>query len=131
MTIRFLSVARRELDDAFAWYERQSAGLGYEFLDELDRVARRIRTYPDSGEIRDSHLFGDGVNSVCVKLDKRPPQARIPPMKAREPGPSLTEVRNMGSVPLFRRNMGSVPLFRHVVCTQWYMPGIVVHEEDP
>jgi plasmid stabilization system protein ParE len=48
VTIRFLSVARRELDDAFAWYERQSAGLGYEFLDEMDRVVRRIGVYPDS-----------------------------------------------------------------------------------
>jgi hypothetical protein len=48
VTIRFLSVARQELDDAFAWYERQSAGLGYEFLDELDRVVRRISVYPDS-----------------------------------------------------------------------------------
>jgi plasmid stabilization system protein ParE len=48
VTIRFLSVARQELDDAFAWYERQSAGLGYEFLDELDRVVRRVSVYPDS-----------------------------------------------------------------------------------
>jgi len=46
--IRFLSVARRELDDAFAWYESQSAGLGCEFLDELDRAVRRIRSYPNS-----------------------------------------------------------------------------------
>jgi len=48
VTIRFLSVARQELDDAFAWYERQSAGLGYEFLDDLDRVVHRINAYPDS-----------------------------------------------------------------------------------
>lgn len=48
MKIRFLSVARRELDDAFIWYESQSAGLGYEFLDELDRIVRRIKAYPDS-----------------------------------------------------------------------------------
>jgi len=53
--------------------------------------------------MRDSHLFGDGVNSVCVKLDKRPPQARIPPMKAREPGPSMTEVRDMASIPPLER----------------------------
>ncbi len=48
MRIRFLSTARQELDDAFAWYERQSAGLGYEFLDELDRTVHRIKAYPDS-----------------------------------------------------------------------------------
>ena len=48
MNIRFLAVARQELDDAVDWYEQQSAGLGYEFLDELDRVVRRIKSYPDS-----------------------------------------------------------------------------------
>jgi plasmid stabilization system protein ParE len=46
--IRFLAVARQELDDAFVWYERQSPGLGYEFLGELDRAVRRINAYPDS-----------------------------------------------------------------------------------
>jgi plasmid stabilization system protein ParE len=46
--IRFLSVARRELDDAFTWYESHAVGLGYEFLDEMDRVVRRIKAYPDS-----------------------------------------------------------------------------------
>ena len=48
MNLRFLSVARQELDDAFVWYERQSPGLGYEFLDEIDRTIHRIRAYPDS-----------------------------------------------------------------------------------
>jgi hypothetical protein len=48
VTIRFLAVARRELDDTVEWYERQSHGLGYEFLDELDRVVRRINAYPES-----------------------------------------------------------------------------------
>lgn len=48
MTVRFLAVARQELDDAFVWYERQSSGLGYEFLDEIDRTIHRIKAYPDS-----------------------------------------------------------------------------------
>jgi len=48
VTVRFLAVARQELDDAFVWYERQSSGLGYEFLDEIDRTIHRITAYPDS-----------------------------------------------------------------------------------
>jgi plasmid stabilization system protein ParE len=48
VNLRFLSSARQELDDAFVWYERQSPGLGYEFLDEFDRTIHRIRAYPDS-----------------------------------------------------------------------------------
>lgn len=42
MRIRFLIPAQRELDDAVAWYEDQVAGLGLEFLDELDRAVRRV-----------------------------------------------------------------------------------------
>ncbi len=49
MTLRFLSIARRELDDAFVWYNEQAEGLGVEFLDELDRAVRRIAAYPLSG----------------------------------------------------------------------------------
>jgi plasmid stabilization system protein ParE len=48
MTVRFLAIARQELDDAFDWHERQSSGLGYEFLDEIDRTVHRIKAYPDS-----------------------------------------------------------------------------------
>jgi len=32
MKIRFLELAERELDDAVAWYDSQSYGLGMEFL---------------------------------------------------------------------------------------------------
>lgn len=46
MKIRFLSIAGQELDDAFAWYERQSAGLGYEFLDEVDERSIESRLTP-------------------------------------------------------------------------------------
>lgn len=46
MKVRFLSLAEREVEDAFAWYEEQSVGLGREFLDELDRAVRRIATFP-------------------------------------------------------------------------------------
>ena len=49
MTIRFLSISQRELDDAVAWYDGQAEGLGMEFLDELDRAVRRIAAYPFSG----------------------------------------------------------------------------------
>ena len=48
MKLRFLILAQRELDDAVAWYNEQVAGLGQEFLDELDRVVRRAVTFPMS-----------------------------------------------------------------------------------
>jgi len=46
--LRFLILAQRELDDAVAWYNEQAAGLGQEFLDELDRTVRRAVTFPMS-----------------------------------------------------------------------------------
>jgi len=48
MRIRFLHLAQRELDDAVAWYDARGEGLGKEFLDELDRAIRRIKTFPFS-----------------------------------------------------------------------------------
>jgi hypothetical protein len=44
--VRFLTLAQQELDDTVAWYNEQAAGLGQEFLDELDRVVRRAVTFP-------------------------------------------------------------------------------------
>ena len=46
MNIRFLSIANQEVDDAVTWHNEQADGLGRDFLDELDRVVRLIRTYP-------------------------------------------------------------------------------------
>ncbi len=46
MKVRFLTLAQREVDDAVSWYEQQAVGLGLEFLDELDRVVRLVRSYP-------------------------------------------------------------------------------------
>ena len=48
MKVRFLSLARAEMDDAFVWYEDQAVGLGYEFLDALDQAIRLITSFPDS-----------------------------------------------------------------------------------
>jgi plasmid stabilization system protein ParE len=44
--VRFLTVAQRELDDAVVWYNEQAAGLGQDFLDELDRAVRRAVAFP-------------------------------------------------------------------------------------
>ena len=48
MKVSFLTLAQQELDDAVVWYNEQAAGLGREFLDELDRVVRRAVTFPMS-----------------------------------------------------------------------------------
>ena len=37
MKVSFLPVAQTELDEVFSWYEKQSIGVGYEFLDEFNQ----------------------------------------------------------------------------------------------
>ena len=48
MTRRFTILPQAELDvsDAAAWYEERRAGLGDDFLDELDSVLRRVIKNP-------------------------------------------------------------------------------------
>lgn len=46
MNIRFLSLADQEVDDAVRWYEEKEEGLSRDFLDELDRIVRLVKTYP-------------------------------------------------------------------------------------
>lgn len=48
MKIRFLVLARQEVDDAVTWYDQQVKGLGRDFLDELDQAVRRIVSLPES-----------------------------------------------------------------------------------
>lgn len=48
MKVQLLAIAKQELDDAVAWYDEQSAGLGREFLDEIDRAVRRAAAFPRS-----------------------------------------------------------------------------------
>jgi len=46
MNIRFLTLAQQEVDDAVFWYSNQTEGASREFLDELDRAVRLIKSYP-------------------------------------------------------------------------------------
>lgn len=46
MNVRFLTLAQQEVDEAVVWFDERAEGKGIEFLDELDRVVRRVRAYP-------------------------------------------------------------------------------------
>jgi plasmid stabilization system protein ParE len=45
-SVRVRPEADRDVEAAFAWYEDQRAGLGREFLHELDVVYERIANFP-------------------------------------------------------------------------------------
>ena len=48
MEIIFLSPARDELNEAIAYYNGQSEGLGYEFAAEVKKTLERIIQYPNA-----------------------------------------------------------------------------------
>ncbi|MFT2097763.1 type II toxin-antitoxin system RelE/ParE family toxin [Marinomonas sp. 2405UD66-6] len=48
MNVRFLKPAELELDDAFEYYQSLLGGLGYEFVDEIERSIERIKKFPTS-----------------------------------------------------------------------------------
>ena len=46
MNVRFLTLAQQEIDEAVVWFNEQDDGKGVDFLDELDRVVRLVKSYP-------------------------------------------------------------------------------------
>ena len=48
MTVRFLEVAQRELDEAIAYYNSQVPGLGDAYLVESVATIERIRRFPEA-----------------------------------------------------------------------------------
>jgi toxin ParE2 len=47
-SVRFLDVAQAELDEAVAYYDAESAGLGGQFLIEVLATLDRIGSYPEA-----------------------------------------------------------------------------------
>jgi len=46
VNVRFLTLAQQEIDEAVVWFNEQVDGAGLDFLDELDRVVRLVKSYP-------------------------------------------------------------------------------------
>jgi plasmid stabilization system protein ParE len=49
MTISFHPFAERELNEAAAYYDRETEGLGAAFLSEIERTSASLTEFPDSG----------------------------------------------------------------------------------
>ena len=77
------------MTEAALFYEQRLAGLGYEFLDELERCAARIVAFPESGQHCYEHfrraivarfpfsvvyeILPDGILIVAVAHQRRRP----------------------------------------------------------
>ena len=62
MKFRFLSTALLELSESSDYYEKEIAGLGIEFLDEVESTIVRILKYPNAwgrcmGSVQGSMIF--------------------------------------------------------------------------
>ncbi len=62
MTVRFLQVAKRELDDAVDYYNRERGGLGYEFLWEVFFAIDRIKQFPKAWQV-----FYEGARRCMIR----------------------------------------------------------------
>jgi len=61
MVIRFLKVAKQEMDESYAYYEQQMAGLGHDFLAEILATLKRIKQNPEAW-----HSFSDRTRRCLV-----------------------------------------------------------------
>jgi len=50
VNIRFLTIAQKEVDDAYCWFEQRSKGSGMEYLSELHQVVHLIARFPLAGQ---------------------------------------------------------------------------------
>lgn len=60
----FRRQARREFDEAGDWYEQERAGLGLEFLAEIERLIHRIASNPEQFPI----LYRDVRKAVARRF---------------------------------------------------------------
>jgi plasmid stabilization system protein ParE len=58
MKLRYTDRSKDEVELAFAWYERQRRGLGFEFLDCVEAAFQNIIDYPELYQIRYSYFRG-------------------------------------------------------------------------
>jgi len=49
--VRLHRVAQRELDEATEYYDSEGPGLGFAFLDEVERALRQISAFPESSPV--------------------------------------------------------------------------------
>jgi len=49
--VRFLAPAEEEMETSAQYYEQQLPGLGYRFLNEIDRGVRAIKTLPKAAPV--------------------------------------------------------------------------------
>ena len=58
MKLRYTGRSRDDVELAFAWYEKQRRGLGFEFLDCVESALQNIIDYPEMYQIRYSYFRG-------------------------------------------------------------------------
>ena len=61
MKLRYTDRSKDDIEMAFAWYERQRRGLGFEFLDCVESSLQNIISNPEMYQIRYSCFRGCAI----------------------------------------------------------------------
>jgi plasmid stabilization system protein ParE len=89
--LEFHRLADHELNEAAQYYEREEAGLGAAFLQEIDRTLQSIQAHPEAGPV----LRGD----VRRRLVRRFPYALL--YKIKPTGVRVLAVMNLRRRPMY------------------------------
>ena len=68
MKLRYTDRSRDDVELAFAWYERQRRGLGFEFLDCVEVALKNIIDYPEMYQKKYSCLRGCPIRRFPFSL---------------------------------------------------------------
>ena len=69
MRLRYTDRSKDDVELAFAWYERQRRGLGFEFLDCVEAALQNIINYPKVFQIRYSCFRGCPIRILPIIKD--------------------------------------------------------------
>ena len=64
MKLRYTGRAKGDIELAFAWYERQRRGLGFEFLDCVEIAVKLVLENPTTYKILYSNFRGSITNAA-------------------------------------------------------------------
>jgi len=67
-SVRFLDPADEEMNASAQFYEQELPGLGFRFLDEIDRGVRAIKEFPESSPIIHAHIRSKPIRIFSFSL---------------------------------------------------------------
>jgi len=75
MTLQYTDKSKEDIELSFRWYELQRKGLGFEFLECIEKSINSIKIFPEMYQIAYSHFRRCVINkfpfSIFYTIEKR------------------------------------------------------------